>query len=245
MAHDYLDAFDSVNVVLGSTTYDTVIIRKFQRFIVASYMLAGNFIDSSGNGHDGTRHGCTFVPDRFSNPSQALQCNGITDYISIPDASDLNFGKTTDFTICMWAKYSLPQGSDAYLVRKGTKISNVYLGYGTEFLINGYYVGGQAGTNYGSLYVDEELGGDARWHFITLVFFRKGKISLYFDGGLVTESNGDLTTMTGNINTSSPMLIGGNGTAQNAYKGQIDDIRIYSAALNADAINTLYHEKGW
>jgi hypothetical protein len=47
------------------------------------------------------------------------------------------------------------------------------------------------------------------------------------------------------LGQNSDNLSIGNGTEGYAFKGRLDDIRIYSRALNDNEIQQLYHEGGW
>src|SRR5262249_19642050 len=58
--------------------------------------------------HDGTIVGATYVPGVTGD---ALQVNGSSDYVSVPDSPDWNFG-SGDFTVTLWANFnSVPDGS--------------------------------------------------------------------------------------------------------------------------------------
>src|SRR5437764_7580231 len=103
-----------------------------------------------------------------------------------------------------------------------------------------------AGTTYGEVSSQAyQLGGDSRWHFLCCVFLRSGSILTYQDGKLVNTQSDQNGYLSGNINTTAQLLIGGTGVSKNAYKGMIDDVKIYGVALDDDAILQVYHENGW
>lgn len=236
-----------VSLGIGFPVHDTISMVRYPDYLVCDYRFAGNFLDSSGKGHDATQHGCKFVTDRFGNASGALQCNGTTDFVSVPDATDLNFGKTTDFTICFWLNYTTPPGAFAepYFIYKATDMSGVFTGYEVTFYQ--YYFEAIAGTTYGGITNTDNIPAwsDGRWHFITCVYSRTSGISIYVDGKLDRQVSDPNSYLMGNINTSSSLLIGGGGALKNAYKGMIDDIKIYNFALGGNAVNQVYHENGW
>lgn len=240
-------AKSGVSLGIGFPVHDTISMVRYPDYLVCDYRFAGNFLDSSGKGHDATQHGCKFVTDRFGNASGALQYNGTTDFVSVADATDLNFGKTTDFTVCFWLNYSPNPSTSAtpYYLYKGTNVSNIFTGYGITFYQ--YYYEALAGTTYGEVQTtDNSYGyGDGRWHFITCVYTRLSGISIYVDGKLNMKGSDPNSYLAGNISTTAPLLIGGTGTAKNAYKGMIDDVKIFSVALDESAINQVYHENGW
>jgi hypothetical protein len=230
----------------GYPVHDTISVVRYEDYLVCSYRFADNFLDSSSKGHDAGQHGGKFVADRFGNASGALQLNGTTDYVSIPDAVDLNFGKTTDFTICFWVNYSDPSiSATPFYIYKGTDISNIFTGY--EVTLYQDYFQALAGTTYGDVQTmdNHTIYGDGRWHQITCLFTRSSGISIYVDGKLNRKGSDASSSLPGNINNSAPLLIGGDGTSKNAYKGVIDDVKIYGVALDDGAILEVYHENGW
>lgn len=225
---------------------DTVELSDPKDFLVASYYFSNNLIDSTGNGHDGTNHGVAWTADRFGNPSSAIYCDGTTDYVSVEDAPKLNFGKT-DFTICVWVNTSGSQSSSntCFVVDKSTLVSNVFTGYQVAF-VTGPNTQSRFGTTYGSTYIQEsEIGGDNLWHLYTVVVKRSGTMSVYYDGKLQYTDDTGNDDLAGNINTTAKLLFGGNGTAKNAFKGKIDDIKLYNVALDEKFILDVYHENGW
>ena len=245
-APGYLDAYDTMKIE-SSAKLDTVSLIKFEDHLVASYRFSNNFVDSSGKGHDGTRHGCTFTTDRFGTATSALQCNGTTDYVSVPDAAELDFDKFTDFTICVWANTSASQssGKDHPLVAKSEEVASVMTGYWVGFF-NEIYVGARFGTTYGGLYtMDVNPNADGRWHLWSFVFIRNWGVRIYIDGELFEERQDGEGDLLGNINTAAQLLIGGTGSSAAAFKGKLDDVKIFNVALDENAVNTVYHEYGW
>lgn len=237
-----------VSIGVGFPVHDTISMVRFTDYLVCDYRFAGNFLDSSGNGHNATQHGTKFVTDRFGTASGALQFNGTTDYVSVADAADLNFGKTTDFTIGVWLNNPSTQASaNAYVINKSPTNPNPFFGYQLIFeTSNGVYTRSTAGTTYGSLYTRHfHIGGDNLWHFCCVVFKRSGKITVYFDGVLVEEVADPNGYLKGDIKTAADLVIGGTGSALNAYKGMLDDVKIYGVGLDIDAVNQVYHENGW
>ncbi|GEM_PF-4935876 len=256
-ADNYVTGLDTITIRAGANTtanfalqLDTSSTPPPPPFtadtLVALYRFSGTAIDSSGNGHNGTLHGGTFVADRFGNPASALQFNGTSGYVSIPDAADLNFGKSSNFSICFWAQGGSNSAIGSYIVHKGTTANNVFTGY--EITYNYPAITGYVGTTYGEAYNNSgSIGTDGRWHFIVETFDRSGGISFYFDGiwNNSFTNNSPQTAMQGNLNNTAPLLIGGNGLTSTAFKGTLDDIRIYRGSLTQDEITKLYHENGW
>lgn len=68
--------------------------------LIACYPFSGNANDQSGNNHNGTVIGATLTTDRFGNPNEAYQFNGISDYINI--GSFNGFTQSDEFSISVW-----------------------------------------------------------------------------------------------------------------------------------------------
>ncbi len=239
------DSFDTT-FTTPSTANNVAVGLEPVHSLVAQYNFSGSAMDSSGNGHSGTITGGTFVADRFGNVSSALEFNGLSDYITISDAPDLNFGKYDNFAICFWAKFSVPQNqeSNVYMVRKGSGDNNTLTGY--EIINSGYSFLPEFGTTYGvGVGQQNEVGGDTRWHFFAYEFDRSGTIVFYYDGVASSKTMITGTAFQGNMNTSSPLLIGGDGTMPHSFKGTLDDVRIYKGLLSDVDVNALYHQDGW
>jgi uncharacterized protein (DUF2141 family) len=229
------------------TVYDTIDLIKPKDFLVASYYFSNNFVDSTGHGHDATNHGTAWTADRFGNPSSAIYCDGTTDYVSVESTPALNFGKD-DFTICVWVNTSAAQTStsNSIVIDKSALVSGALMGYGMSYLQGSWAVTTVA-TTYGEVTINAvQPGNDSRWHLYTLVVNRKEQsISIYYDGELRSTPPGPYEDLAGNINTTAKLLFGGNGTTKNAFKGKIDDIKLFSVALDEKTIKAIYHENGW
>jgi len=234
---------------LDHNTIETIAMMPHLDTLVARYTFNNNAVDSSGNSHNGTLHGGTFTYDRFGQASSALQFNGSTDYVSVPNAADLNFGDAKSFTFCFWVKCQAQASSTArYILRKMDSTTGMFLGYHSGF--DQYsditsYCGTTAGNFNGP---SEAIGDDNKWHFITYVFDAHGEVDLYYDGSTnpFLKNGVDLQhAMRGPMPNNSPLMIGSDGSSRHAFKGIIDDIRIYRGALQSSKINALYHENGW
>ncbi len=239
----YISQKLTLDIFSDKTFYDTIFMVNPNDFLEAAYRFSGSMTDSSGRGHDGINHGSSFTADRFGNASSALQLNGTTNYVSIPDASGLNFGKTTDFSMSVWYNQSSSQSNPfGYYLNKSTSAPFTGYSYGLEAT----QVGTHLGTTFGEVSHPYPLPSpDSRWHHIVLVVSRLGNIQYYFDGVLYKEFPGSDHNLQGNMDASSDLLIGGTGSASSAFRGKLDDIQIFRTALSDSVVFQLYHEKGW
>jgi hypothetical protein len=249
-APEHIKVVKYYDLQVYTTVYDTIELYRPKDFLVASYSFSNNFDDSSGNGLVATNHGAAWTADRFGNQNSAISCDGVSDYVSVANAAKLNFGKETDFTLCAWINEPQSQTvSRALVVNKSTFESGILTGYSIEK--SGVSLEGIIGTTYGEVTSSKIEPDFNRWHFITVVVrrtgirYEKGEIELYIDGVLKNYETDDNEYLLGNVNTTAPLVIGGNGTANNSFKGKIDDVKIYGVALDKNAIQAVYHENGW
>ena len=211
--------------------------------LVAQYMFDHNSLADGSSFHGtATLTDGVFVADRFNNIASALEFNGSSTTVTIPDAPNLNFGKN-DFSICFWVKGLTSTGS---IISKsiGTG-SDPFFGY--RIAGGSYSFTTRIGTTYGEATSDNSYLStqDGRWHFFVYVFDRTGSISLYLDASPVYASmSGSTSSMAGSCDVAAPLMIGADSTG-NSVKGILDDVRLYKGMLNPTQINLLYHENGW
>ena len=201
--------------------------------LVAHWDFEGDFTDATGKGHDGLAFGDpTIINDPLR--GQVLEVDG-DDRIGVSDAADLNYGANESLTLTTWANLDLadPLSDWRAIVAKG----RTELGGGTEFVdtFYGFYV--SPGTNWhvnaGDVWDDSQPAAGGQWHH--LAFVQDGPAGVgyfYIDGELITTA-GTFSCDT----TGRPLFIGAAGTdveasAFEAFKGRIDDVRIYSYALS-------------
>lgn len=229
------------------------------------YPFNGNANDASGNNHNGEVFGAQLTVDRNGNANNAYAFNGTTDYIEVADTNAINFGKGS-FTISLWFKtnsnqaYMFPVATGVQGFAPGIVVSVNYGGVlGCVLLAVG---GNQAGdvTNTILIHTTETTFSDDQWHhFVGVVDKMDLKARIYIDGTLRTITkytsfgpvggtlvNGntelDITGVDYKASPSHRFYIGrsNNTSIDQSFNGSIDDINIFSAALNATQINTLF-----
>jgi hypothetical protein len=214
--------------------------------LVGDWQLDGNGTDSSGNGHDGTVVGATPTQDRFGNANGALQFDGVSAHVAVPNAPDLN--PTTAITFTAWFKYASYNGGWPCIIAKDD---------GTNFHCSGWVLnttGDQPltlnasvctdGTFQQSWYQQGNLqerapGAVNQWYFAAGVY-DGSKMTLYLgsDGQTLTSVS---DSGSGNIlSTATDLWIGADSDPFNgqawAFNGAIDDVRVYNRALSASDI---------
>lgn len=161
----------------------------------------------------------------------ALQFDGVNDYVQIAHSSDIN--PTQAITVSVWARstnatfnkrYSFVSKRNAYLLGPGAD--------GTTKITFQLYIGG------GWRSVTYATGVDlTQWHHYVGTY-DGSTIRLYVDGVQVAS-----TPRTGAINADSGNLMLGRDDGYSRYfKGALDDVRIYSAALSSGNIEELYQQ---
>ncbi|MEA1919634.1 MAG: LamG domain-containing protein [Campylobacterota bacterium] len=210
--------------------------------LVAHYEFEGNALDSSGNGNNGAENGgVSYLAGKVG---QAATFDGIDDYFQVSDNTQLRLSNT-DFTISAWIYETARNESwgDAILAKRGSGFSN---GWGLS-------VGGERGSTVADVIYKVSAGGDPdinseghielnQWHHILLTYdYETQTAKVYIDGNL--EDQGILPTP--NSTTSSDLFIGKDSTADQYYfHGLMDDIRIYSRAINSSEIEEVHQYDG-
>jgi len=191
--------------------------------------------DTSKNTNHGTVAGCTFV-DGVS--GKGLSFTGsVSDYVS------LGYGAIdglTDFTFSIWATYSGGATDQRYIISgaRTAQTNEVLFGYTASTNLWSSYI---AGTNYNfDANADIE---DGSFHHI--VMKRSGTTaSLYIDGVKVSDETVNDTAI--DIDSGGLILgqdqdsVGGGFAAVQAWKGYLDEFRIYNKALTEAEIQALY-----
>jgi hypothetical protein len=206
--------------------------------LVALWDFEGDFSDATGKGHDGTAYG---DPAIVNDPSrgQVLEVDG-DNRIGVSDAADLNFGADESLTLTAWVNYDQVDAPEGWktIVAKGRTESGGGTGYVPE--LYGFWVSPQNNWNInaGGIGGQPQEAASGQWHH--LAFVQDGPANeghFYIDGEVVMSGGADSCDTTGR-----PLFIGAAGTDVSvfeAFKGRIDDVRIYSYALSEPEIQYL------
>ena len=190
--------------------------------------------DASGSGFDGLIMG---APQRGLSSRGGLGTSfgfdGVDDRIDIPYGADLN--NSTTFSFSVWVKPSA--GTGTVRVALGSLTNR---GYSLVLGSNNFWRF-ITGTNR-----HEILGPAATtllWTHVVGVYSNQTK-QLYINGVCLATNTGVSYVP----NTSAVLCIGGqvtaNGGASNLFKGTVDDVQIFSRALNAAEVTNLYGNAG-
>ncbi|MDC0231057.1 LamG domain-containing protein [Aureispira] len=172
--------------------------------------------------------------------NHSLNFDGGDDYIDCGNSSSLSLGND-NITLACWVNTNSPAVSQL-LIMKGTTYAGgkrYALGIqgadGGSFPNGGIYANIDDNSNEVKLHYYNPISVST-WTHIACVFDRTNNISfLYIDGQLVDTDN---TTITGNISTSSQLILGGHSQniGTSALDGNMDDACVWNRVLTQQEI---------
>lgn len=217
-------------------------------YITAFYPLDGNAVDSSGNGLDGQLFGPVATADRFGNPSGAPLFDGNNDYVELNNNNPVI---TTDsFTIAFWIKLNGQGGGQQSQNLVFSQRSNTTASYNTVAQI---FMNNGSDTFTYALRSDANVFGDriklpasmfqyGQWYHVACTYTSNDVAAVYINGDLMYSLPFTQYGMfTGGVDFVS---IGRHRYFDTNYgflNGAVDDLRIYSTALNEQQIDSIYH----
>ena len=211
--------------------------------LVAYYPFTGNASNAAGAAGQGTlQNGATFGTDRLGAANSALSTDGVNDYVGLASLATSGIG---DFTVSTWFKLAaFNPGGRSYIVdlrgdgSEPNQTAALFIDNSGGNMNVGYYtdVPGQ-----GTVQLFYNAGsGLGVWH--QLVMTRAGgTLRGYFDGNttpVVSSAVGAnaMTWTVARIGTFSAQ----NGAGDYWYNGGIDDVGLWTRALAATEVNTLF-----
>jgi len=188
--------------------------------------MISNAADSSGNGNHGslTNFGATSTAVAAGKIGQGLKFDGVNDYVKI-GTYDIGGGT---ITTCAWVYITAATGNGAVIGDVAYFMSVT----STNGTINV--------TSNNNNYANSASSAitNNKWNHVCAVRLDSGTASLYANGVLSGTPNQTNTIVTSAFTTA----IGTRGNAPAFYfKGNIDDVRLYSRALSASEITQLYN----
>ncbi len=210
--------------------------------LVAYYPFNGHANDESGNGNDGVVHGATPVVDRLGNPNSAYSFDGQDDYVQAAADAATILDSGSSLTVSLWVKmFDVSGGTDGTQRIVGSELLN------DGFLLQTYSVDSKlkmaAGTGTGNAQYSAGIPIEVdRWYHVAMTFDEgTERWEMSVDGDLRdTIQQQDWGWSAG----TRQLIIGGDdndtGVGVNCFvHGIIDEVRIYSRALEAPEIAVL------
>jgi len=162
----------------------------------------------------------------------ALEFNGNSNYVSIPNASNLNL--TQEITIMAWAKTR--ENKTAKIAQKGD-----WDGHGIyQDNWNGWKCGIRMETNTShSINWGDGIPMFDEWYLITMTYDGTN-LKLFVNGQLKNSKS-----VSGNLKINNRVFsIGSDNGSQKFFNGSIDDVRIYGKALSQAEIQFIFNNAG-
>lgn len=198
--------------------------------------------DRSGNGNNGTFTGSpTWPTTTQSGTGCALGLSGTSQYMSAGNSTSANV--TGSLTVSAWVRFNaLSAGSIASkwgavgsANYSWLLFANLWNAGRVDFLVSGN------GTSYGGASSAAGAVATGKWYFITGVYDGTSA-SLYIDGALVNRSTSSIPS---SLRVSSAALAVGadydnGGAAYRFLNGSVDNVYIFSKALVAEDVQSLY-----
>ncbi len=190
-------------------------------------------MDQTDNAHNGKISGNPEITEGIV--GNAIHFTGSEQFITVPDADDLDFTAKDSFTISTWVKVEA-RGTDwVTILRKGANASTGYYCIGLVIATN------SGAFNFGAPNNNNINNGKTaplnEWVLMTAVQDADtGLRTLYLNGQAVATGPAD-----GRANDND-LTIGAswNPTRREPFTGWLDDMRIYNYALTKEEIGSLY-----
>ncbi len=204
--------------------------------LVAYYPFNGNANDASGDGYNGTVQGATLTTNRFGVPNNAYAFNGVQNWIQLPEAI---FGPTAPaFTISLWVTTDNSNYPGQIIFEKSPANGEMNMGITSS---GQFSFGANLCPPYNFQTVYTPMISNAVTHLVG-VYQQGQSISFYTNGILAStlsipktnlwQSGFPLNTALGIYDyTGGPYL---------AFRGHIEDVRVYTNALSALQVQELY-----
>jgi prepilin-type N-terminal cleavage/methylation domain-containing protein len=194
--------------------------------------------DSSGYGNDGTIVGATRVDGVPGTGGKALGFNGSGNYVQIL-TNEFPIGRK-ERTVAAWIKTSNGGGSRGIILSYGSDVDGGIF----NFEIN-HWQGGQGtfGVHFynSAIWTKDKVIEDGNWYHLIVTIpenARDNNALLYLNGEKMNtlSYNSDIEINTQDSNVQIAKRI----TGSQYFNGLIDDVRVYSRAITAQEVQTLY-----
>lgn len=202
----------------------------------------GNANDVLGTNHGTPQNGATFAPGKID---QAFSFDGIDDYISVPDSTNLRVG-SGEFTIDAWIK--TPANNRFQAIAAKFELTYPFAGYGLriandnrlDFVAVDCATGDCGfGTTQFALRGTSNLA-DNQFHHVAGVRRADGTLEVYVDGVMEATRQDPLR----NTDSADPFTIGeidAGPFPEIPFSGLIDDVKLYNRALTASEIQGIFN----
>lgn len=220
--------------------------------LVLCMPMNGSAQDLSGNNNNGIVNGATLTADRFGNTNSAYYFNGTSSSIVVSGSTSLDSIEVKDeITISAWCRIDgwYSNFNVFSIVNKYNSTSD----WGWDYTIqspnssNGQMFIANYPVNL-SYYTYTTTGATTlgQWDFYTVTFSKSnGVFKAYKNAVLINSVPTNSIQLESTNNGTLYIGYSPGGPGANEYaKGCIDELKIYSRALNASEVTTLYNGGG-
>ena len=211
--------------------------------IVSYWTLDGNANDSVGTNNGTLVNAPSYVTGVFGD---ALDFNGTTQYVSVPDDASLDFG-TGNFSVNFWVKMNPAATAVEYLIGKDSTTAGWYLKVyrlAASYVYLWTHSGGTASYKDARVTSGDYLY-DGNWHMLTIVKAGAAATDLYIyvDGIDRTSATHAASGGNPNVDNSSTLRYGGSldGSTSKYSDSTIDNVTIYNEVLTPSEILDFYN----
>lgn len=225
------------------------------------YPFDGNANDLSVFANHGELFGAAFGEDRNGEIARAASFDGVDDYIEIPHSSAINFGVNQEFSISFWIKYGDQvdiandntnndvlskwcDGTNCESYPWGVRVLNQTRPNNPGALVGVRYDGPNQPNidckNASAVDTGEDFSDNTFHH---IVFQKSGtRLKFYVDGILKNEDIDETVSACGTESEVSLFVGVRQVNGFRAFKGFVDELRIYSRTLTEEEIGWLFEE---
>ena len=230
-AGTYVFKLTASDGTLSSSSTVTMTVNAALPEVIAKYTFDSTAADASGNNNTATLNGTTsYAAGKINN---ALVLDGSTGYASLPAGivSSLN-----NFTISAWVKassvstwsrvFDFGTGTTAYM------FLTLNAGSYPRFAITTNSNGSEQVINGTTAFTT------GVWHHVAVTL--SGTTGTLYIDGVAVASNTGMTLKPSSLGSTTQNYIGKSQWSDPYLNGSVDDFRIYSRALSASEISSLY-----
>jgi type II secretory pathway pseudopilin PulG len=194
--------------------------------------------DSSGNGNNGTLYNMSSSDWVTGKVGGALDFDGWNDYVRVPD--NPTFDIADEITVMAWIK---PEDTDYWSTIVSKLAHTPWCRLDLYWFLNNDKIGASlAGPCPYWYYWMPNVGISTNvWTHVALTYDGSA-MKMYKNGVCAATLVASGALMLANSSSNEPLYIGKNTEWGENYEGEMDDIRIYSRALNADEIAAIWSE---
>ena len=204
---------------------------NLQNDLIAFYPLCGNSNDISLNSNTGIVNGAVLTENRFGDSLSAYSFNGNTDYIELSNSTSLS-SLDSNLSLSFWI---YPNNNN-----DGTIIDRDICGNNADWHVSWRANGSSARIllRVDNQYLYSGNYSPNQWLHIAAI-----KNNTNFELYINNQFQGSISAPINFINTSLPIFIGDqvcNSSTEPNFNGKIDDVGIWSRALNTNEVSQLY-----